>query len=88
MIKFALGIPYKTQIKTLLKCLNILDIGKVYLINKCMSIKLLHRNDTTKKILSNLDNPNWWNYKELNFSKFFFGIYVVTFVGFFFLSFF
>ena len=67
MIRFTLGIPFKTHIKTLLKCLNVMDMETVYMINKCTSIKLLHRNETSKAILlSNKDNANWWFYKELN----------------------
>ena len=44
-----------------------MDMETVYMINKCTSIKLLHRNETSKAILlSNKDNANWWFYKELN----------------------
>ena len=68
LIRYTLGIPYKTHIKLLLKCLNIIDIETVYLINKCTSIKLLHRDVTTKTILTkniNDNNENWWFFKEI-----------------------
>jgi hypothetical protein len=68
LIRYTLGIPYKTHIKLLLKCLNIIDVETVYLINKCTSIKLLHRDVSTKSILTkniNENNENWWFFKEI-----------------------
>jgi len=68
LIRYSLGIPYKTHIKLLLKCLNIIDINPVYLIDKCTTIKLLHRDNTTKMILTkniNERNENWWFFNEI-----------------------
>jgi len=68
LIIYALDIPYKTHIKILLKRLNIIDINTFYLINKCTTIKLLHRDITTKIILTKNVNErieNWWFFKEI-----------------------
>ena len=46
----------------------IIDVETVYLINKSTSIKLLHRDFTTKTILNNninVNNENWWFLKEI-----------------------
>ncbi len=46
----------------------IIDVETVYLINKSTSIKLLHRDFTTKTILNNninVNNENWWFFKEI-----------------------
>ncbi len=48
--------------------MNIIDINTVYLIDKCTTIKLLHRDNTTKMILTkniNVRNENWWFFKEI-----------------------
>ena len=67
LIRYTTGIPYRTHIKLVLKLLKILDIDTMFLINKCTSIKLLHRHEITKKILmTNYDNPNWWFFREIN----------------------
>ena len=68
MLRFALGIPFKTHITMLMKCLKILDIKTIYYINKCTTIKLLHRDSFTKNILvKNIrgNNVNWWLFKDI-----------------------
>ena len=68
LIRYTFGIPYITHIKLLLKGLNIIDIDTVYLINKCTTTKLLHRDNTTKTILTkniNDNNKNWLFFKEI-----------------------
>ena len=69
MIRYTIGIPYKSHIKILLKALRIVDIQTTYLMEKCTTIKLLHRCQICKEVLTkNIEekNTNWWFYKEIS----------------------
>ena len=63
LMRYTLGIPYKTHIKNLMKTMGIIDSETTYLMDKCTVIKLLHRTEISKKILiKNIEqkNENWW----------------------------
>ena len=67
-MRYTLGIPYRTQIRNLMKALGIIDCETTILMDKCSIIKLLHRTELTKKILiENVENRNsdWWFYKDI-----------------------
>ena len=51
MIRYALGIGYNNHIKNIMRCLQIVDSKTTYYLNKCTTIKLLHRHEVTKAIL-------------------------------------
>ena len=68
LMRYTLGIPYKTHIKNLMKALGIIDSETTYLMEKCTVIKLLHRTEVSKNVLiRNIQekNNNWWFYKEI-----------------------
>jgi hypothetical protein len=68
LMRYSLGIPYKTHIKNLMKAIGIIDSETTYLMEKCTVIKLLHRTDISKNVLiRNIEqkNTNWWFYKEI-----------------------
>ncbi len=68
LMRYILGIPYKTHIKNLMKVLGIIDSETIYLMEKCTVIKLLHRTELSKNVLiRNIEqkNNNWWFYKEI-----------------------
>ena len=69
LIRYTLGIPYKTHIKNLIKALGIIDSETTYLMEKCTTIKLLNHTEISKKVLiKNIEekNTNWWFYKEIS----------------------
>ena len=52
----------------LMKSLENIDCETSFLMEKCTTIKLLHRHDLCKKILNkniNQNNTAWWFYKEI-----------------------
>ena len=51
LFRYALNIPYKSQITLVMKSLKILDATTLYYCQICILIKLLHRHDYTKKLL-------------------------------------
>jgi hypothetical protein len=67
-MRYSLGIPYKSHIKNLMKALGIIDCETTYLMEKCTTIKLLHRTPLSKKtLIKNIEekNENWWFYKDI-----------------------
>ena len=69
LIRYTLGIPYKTHIKNPIKELGIIDSETTYLMEKCTIIKLLHRTEISKRVLiKNIEekHANWWFYKEIS----------------------
>ena len=68
IMRYSLGLPYRTHITMLMKSLEIIDCETSFLMEKCTTIKLLHRHDLCKKILIkniNQNNTAWWFYKEI-----------------------
>jgi hypothetical protein len=68
LMRYTLGIPYRTHIRNLMKALGIIDSETTMLMEKCVLIKLLHRTELTKKILvENIENQNreWWMYNDI-----------------------
>ena len=68
LMRYTLGIPYRTHIRNYMKALEIVDSETSFLIDKCTMIKLLHRMDLTKRVLvENIESRNegWWFYKEI-----------------------
>jgi hypothetical protein len=51
LIRYALGIPYKSHIKNLMKAMGIIDNETTYLMEKCTMIKLLLRIQLSKDTL-------------------------------------
>jgi hypothetical protein len=58
LVRYMLGIPYRTHISKINKALNILDMDYVYYCQICIVIKLLHRHKHTKEILLSLNENN------------------------------
>ena len=50
-MRYSLGLPYRTHISKLMKALENVDSETSFLMEKCTTIKLLHRHDLCKKIL-------------------------------------
>jgi hypothetical protein len=48
LMRYTMGIPYRTHIKNLMKALGIIDSETTLLMDKCTLIKLLHRTELTK----------------------------------------
>ena len=68
LTRYALGIPYKSHIKKLMKAMGIIDVETTYLMEKCTMIKLLHRIQLSKDtLIKNIEdkNENWWLHKEI-----------------------
>ena len=68
LMRYSLGIPYKTHIKNIMKAMGIIDGETMYLIEKCTMVKLLHRTELSKNLLvQNIaeKNESWWFYKEI-----------------------
>ena len=51
LFRYALNIPYKTQISLIMKSLKIFDATTLYYSQICILIKLVHRHEFTKKLL-------------------------------------
>ena len=45
LMRYSLGIPYKTHIKNIMKAMGIIDGETMYLMEKCTMVKLLHRTE-------------------------------------------
>jgi hypothetical protein len=58
LVRYMLGIPYRTHISKIIKVLNILDMNCVYYCHICIVIKLLHPHKHTKEILLSLAENN------------------------------
>ena len=58
LVRYMLGIPYRTHIRKIIKVLNILEMDCVYCCQICIVIKLLHRHKHTKEILLSLAENN------------------------------
>lgn len=56
LIRYMLGLPSHIHISNIARSLGILNWENLYLVQKCIMIKLLHRNDSTKKLLINCLN--------------------------------
>ena len=68
LMRYTLGIPYRTHIRNLMKALGIIDCETSILMDKCTIIKLLHRTELTKKLLvENIEKRNneWWFFIEI-----------------------
>ena len=68
MIRYTLGIPQRSHTSKLMRALGIIDNYTTYLMDKCTTIKLLHRTDLTKELLmKNITDRNetWWFYGEI-----------------------
>jgi hypothetical protein len=51
LMRYTMGIPYRTHIRNLMKALGIIDSETTVLMDKCTLIKLLHSTELTKRIL-------------------------------------
>ena len=59
LMRYTLGIPYRTHIRNLMKALGIIDCETSILMDKGTIIKLLHRTELTKKLLvENIEKRN------------------------------
>jgi hypothetical protein len=58
LVRYMLGIPYRSHISDVNKVLNILSIEYIYYCQICIVIKLLHRHKLTKEILLTIEDGN------------------------------
>jgi hypothetical protein len=58
LVRYMLGIPYRSHISDVNKVLNIMSIEYVYYCQICTVIKLLHRHKLTKEILLTIEDGN------------------------------
>ena len=58
LVRYMLGIPYRSHISDINKVLNIVSIEYLYYCQICIVIKLLHRHKYTKEILLTIEGDN------------------------------
>ena len=58
LVRYMLGIPYRSHISDINKVLNIMSIEYLYYCQICIVIKLLHRHKYTKEILLTIEGDN------------------------------
>jgi hypothetical protein len=58
LVRYILGIPYRSHISDVNKALNLMSVEYVYYCQLCILIKLLHRHKYTKEILLTIEENN------------------------------